>query len=108
LYENEEQIVLLSGVPSKWFVGSKAIDVHNLPTHFGPCSFTYTPDEKGARLTLHGEAVPPDTFLLRLPSSIRANALVNGKQIASSGNNDFVLSSGTKSLRIVFGDKDGK
>jgi hypothetical protein len=64
VFEDDDKLVLLAGVPPEWLTDGPGISFNNLPTHFGPCSFTYTP---GKGLTLTGKANPPGGFVLRLP-----------------------------------------
>lgn len=64
VFEDGNKLVLLAGVPPEWLTEGAGVAVTNLPTHFGPCSFTYT---RAAGLTLTGNADPPGGFVLRLP-----------------------------------------
>jgi len=66
-FEDGDRLVLLAGVDPAWFRDEKGIAVEGLPTHFGPCSFTYTAKGNTGTLKLTGEAKPPGGFMLRAP-----------------------------------------
>ena len=64
-FEDGDRIVLLAGVPGKWF--ADRVRVRDMPTHFGPLGFTYAGDAGGGTLELTGRAAPPGGFTLRTP-----------------------------------------
>jgi hypothetical protein len=60
-------LVLLAGIDPAWFRDEPGIAVESLPTHFGPCSFTYTVKGQTGTLQLTGDAQPPGGVVLRAP-----------------------------------------
>ena len=106
LFEDGNRLVLLAGIPPHWFthpeVFHKGILVENLPTHFGLCSFAYSPTFPNCTLYLSGSASPPDGFVLRLPMSIQASVTADGKTITRSDNGDFLLPPKTKRVNIRY------
>lgn len=105
VFEDGDCLVLLAGVPPQWLTAGEVMAVEHLPTHYGACSFRYAPAQHGAMLTLSGSAVPPAGFVLRLPATLNARALVNGHRLRSLENGDILLPSGTKHARIEFSDQ---
>jgi len=73
-FEEGDCLVLLAGVDPAWFRDEKGMAIKNLPTHFGPCSFTYTAKGQTGTLRLAGDAKPPGGFVLRTPKGDRALA----------------------------------
>ena len=52
-YEGDgDSLMLLAGVPREWF--GKPMSVHNLPAHFGPCSFDYRPGREWSGVDQRG------------------------------------------------------
>lgn len=66
VYEGEDRLHLLPGVPPEWFTGDQAMAVENLPTYFGICSFAYMPDGNDAMLTFHGRRFTTRRFCPRI------------------------------------------
>jgi len=66
VYEDGDRLVLLAGVPPDWLTGAGPIEFDNLPTHFGPCSLSYTVSNSEATVRVGGEANPPGGFEIRL------------------------------------------
>jgi hypothetical protein len=67
VFEDQDRLVLLAGVPPEWLRHPQGIRVEGLQTYFGPCSFHLAPRETGAVLELTGAAAPPGGFVVRLP-----------------------------------------
>ncbi len=67
LFEEEDRLILLAGVPPEWFGDARGMRTGALPTYFGTLSIDYSP----GRLTLGGMAAPPGGFVLRLPDGDR-------------------------------------
>jgi hypothetical protein len=66
-YENGDNLILFAGVPEEWF--AQPMEIHNLPTHFGPLSISLQPGDEG-KLTVHFKQsvhVPGD-ILIRTPT----------------------------------------
>ena len=103
VFENDQQLVLLSGVPPAWFTHEDGIMIENLPTYFGNLSLQWKPIAGGAVLTLAGQARPPEGFLLRLPLSLNPTLTVNGKTVSPVTACEFVLTPATKQVHIRFG-----
>lgn len=102
IFEQGQQLVLLGGVPPAWFTGTEPIEVKNLPTHFGAASFTLTPGEKRATLTLAGEAAPPGGWILRLPLEFRATIVTDGEAGRPAADGSVTLPAGTTRATLRF------
>jgi hypothetical protein len=100
VYEDGDRLHLLPGVPDAWFTNEQGMDVRNLPTYFGKCSFEYAPGRNGATLALSGDASPPEGFVLRVPTSLKAKAIADGAEIPRSDNGDWTLPPGTERVRF--------
>jgi hypothetical protein len=105
LFEDGDRLVILGGVPAEWLTGKAPISVTAMPTHFGPCSFTYKPGGKGALVTITGAAAPAEGFVLRLPVSLKARVTSGGKELAGSPRGDFALPQETKQAEVAFADR---
>ena len=106
LFEDEDRLVLLAGVPPAWFTAREGLSVENMPTWFGPCTFRYERDAKGAALDLGDAASPPGGYVLRLPAGLKASVEADGKAVEATASGDFPLPAGTKQARIAFGADD--
>jgi hypothetical protein len=104
-FEDENRLVLLAGVPPEWLTYADGISVEALPTYFGPLSFAWSWEERGARLTLSG-AAPPDGFVLRLPATLKASVIVGGKALEARSGGDFVLPAKTVQAEVKFKAQD--
>jgi len=107
-FENGEQLVLLSGIPSAWFTHETGIAIENLPTYLGKLNLRWKSVEAGAIMTLAGQAKPPGGFLLRLPASLDPTLSVNGQTISAATAGEFILPPTTKEVHInLAGQDDG-
>ena len=102
LFEDEDRLVLFSGIPPDWFSDRTGMEIKGLPTHFGSCSLSYAADGSGATLILSGSAAPPGGFLLRLPPSLEAKLTADGKPVPRRDNGEFFLPPDAKEARIEF------
>jgi hypothetical protein len=102
VFEDGDRLILLGGVPEKWLTKAETIRVTDLPTHFGPCSFTYKADIGGAVLRLSGKAAPPGGLVLRLPPGAATRITIDGKEASPAANGDVPLLPATKAVRIPF------
>lgn len=102
-FENDQRLVLLSGVPPAWFTHKDGIRIEGLPTYFGKLNLLWKPGQGGATLSLGGTAKPPKGFLLRLPESLEAKVTVNGRTIPTGKAREFLLQPQTKQVHISFG-----
>lgn len=102
LFEDGDQLVLLAGVPKDWLDGANPLRVRDLPTWFGPCSFTYSAADGGVKLELDGRADPPGGFVLRLPAELSPSVDISGKHVDSTNGGDFVLPRGTRAATIRY------
>jgi hypothetical protein len=93
--------VLLAGVPPEWFYAKEGMAVEGLCTHFGKCTFRYAPTDRGATLTLSGDAAPPSGFVLCLPASVSATASAGGKPLPRAANGDVAIPPSTRHVEIV-------
>jgi hypothetical protein len=101
-FENNQRLVLLSGVPPAWFTHKDGIRIEDLPTYFGKLNLLWKPKQGGATLSLGGTAKPPKGFLLRLPESLKAKVSVNGRTIPTARESDFLLQPQTRQIDITF------
>ena len=101
LFEDNRRLVLLSGVPGTWFTGGPIV-VENLPTYFGPCSFTYRQVPGGATLELRGKAAPPMGFVLRLPATLKAKVSYDGKPITPTEAGNYRLPANAKTVKLEY------
>jgi len=102
LYENGDRVVLLAGVPPRWFAAEGGMALANMPTHFGKVSMSYRPRVGGAVLELSGAADPPGGFELRLPELPDLKVVVSGRPITPSPNGGCLLPSGARRAEIAF------
>jgi hypothetical protein len=102
-FENDQHLILLSGVPPAWFTGEHDTVIEGLPTYFGKLNLTWKPSQHGGTLSLGGSARPAKGFLLRLPESLEAQVTVSGGAITPAAPGEFVLPPGTKQARVTFG-----
>jgi len=101
-FENDERVVLLSGVPPAWFTHKDGIKIEDLPTYFGKLNLIWKPSQDGATLNLGGTAKPSKGFLLRLPESLNAKVTVNGQPIPTMRDGEFLLQPQTRIVNISF------
>ena len=101
-FENDQHLVLLSGVPPAWFTHEGGIRIEGLPTYFGKLNLLWKPMQDGATLSLGGTAKPLKGFLLRLPESLKAKVTVNGRTIPAGKAGEFLLQPQTRQVHINF------
>jgi len=101
-FENDQRLVLLSGIPPAWFTHQDGIRIEGLPTYFGKLNMQWKIRQGGATLILDGTAGPPKGFLLRLPKSLEAEVTVNGRTINAVKAGEFLLNSETRQAHIIF------
>jgi hypothetical protein len=102
VFEDNQRLVLLSGIPPRWFTHKDGIVIKNLPTYFGKLSLLWKPTLGGATLRLGGGAKPPKGFLLRLPKSLNPTVTVNGQAISAGAVGEFILPTQTKQAHVSF------
>jgi len=105
LFEDNDRLVLLGGVPPEWLTGSADIGVEHLPTHFGPCALRYGCRGGRASLTVSGEAAPPAGFVLRLPGNLSASVQSGGKPLERSAAGDVCFPPGVIGLDIRWAER---
>ncbi len=103
LFEDEDRLVLLAGVPPEWFTAAEGMAVEGMPTWFGPCTFRYEAAAGKATLNLAEAAAPPGGYVLRLPPELEASVEADGRAVARSASGEVALPAGTKQVRIAFG-----
>jgi hypothetical protein len=81
LYETGNKLVLLAGVPPEWFGHKDGVEVKNLPTHFGRCSFKLEPGADGATLTVTTEREVPGGIVVSAPRGTNLKTILNGKAV---------------------------
>jgi len=102
VFETEQRLVLLSGIPPAWFTHKDGIKIKNLPTYFGKLNLQWKLTQSGAALKLDGEAKPPKVFILRLPVSLNPVVKVGNQTILSLSTDGFALPPQTKEVHISF------
>jgi len=102
VFEADQRLVLLGGVPSDWFIYENGIKIENMPTYFGKLNMHWKPTKAGAILRLDGDARPPNGFVLCLPVSLKPIIKVGGQTISTISNGGFVLPPGTKKAHVSF------
>lgn len=102
VFENNQRLVLLSGVPPIWFTHKDGIKIEGLPTYFGNLNLLWKQRQGGGTLMLGGKAKPPKGFLLRLPKSFKAKVNVNGQTIPAVATGEFILPPQTAKANVTF------
>jgi hypothetical protein len=102
LFEDEGRLVLLAGVAPEWFRDPAGIRLENLQTHFGSLSLSWKPKGTRATMRISGAVAPPGGFFLRLPPSLAAQVLVEGRSVPADARGDYRLASGLGEIVIVF------
>jgi hypothetical protein len=102
VFETEQRLVLLSGIPQAWFTHEDGIKIKNLPTYFGKLNLQWKLTQSEAALKLNGEAKPPKGFILCLPVSLNPVVKVGNQTILSLSMDGFALPSQTKEVHINF------
>jgi hypothetical protein len=82
LMEDAGQLRLFAGTPPAWFADPAGMQVENLPTAFGKCSFRYSVAAGRAILDLADAAAPPKGYLLHLPPNQFTRVLGDGQPLA--------------------------
>jgi hypothetical protein len=100
VFEDGDRLVLLAGVPPDWFTNAAGMKVERMPTHFGFCSFTYTPTATGATLVLDSAA--PGGCLLRWPGTPKAKVSADGQLMTALPSGDFLLPKGAREVHLDF------
>jgi hypothetical protein len=101
VFEEEDTLVLLAGVPPEWFRHPAGMRINALPTHFGPLTLGYSPIPGGARLTIAGSK-PPKGFRLRLPREFEAKAATGAAQITIDESGTCVIPPGAAEVLLRF------
>jgi len=101
VFEDDETLVLLSGVPNSWFRHPAGMRINALLTHFGPLTLSYSPVPDGARLRVTG-ARPPKGFVLRLPPELGAKAVAGGSPIRIDESGTCAIPPGVAEVQLRF------
>jgi hypothetical protein len=102
VFEADQQLVLLSGIPPAWFTHKNGITIKNLSTYFGKLNLKWKQTQTGAILKLQGQAKPPKGFILRLPASLNPVVRVGDQTISSMSMDGFTLPPQTNEVNISF------
>jgi hypothetical protein len=82
-YEEGDQLILAAGIDPDWI--ADGVRVHGLPTLFGVIHYDIRRTNGHIRMTIAGEAAPPDGFTVRLPREFRTQEFrLNGEIVAAS------------------------
>ncbi|MBN2473928.1 MAG: hypothetical protein JXB62_04940 [Pirellulales bacterium] len=100
VFEDGDRLHLLAGVPPEWFTRKDGMSVADLPTYFGKCSLVYRPTDRGATLTLSGDAVPPGGYVLSLPKALRVRATTDGGEMPRLDSGGYRLPPRAKRVQL--------
>jgi hypothetical protein len=62
VFENDQRLVLMPGIPPAWFSYKAGIKIEGLPTYFGKLNLLWKPTQDRATFSLGGKAKPPKGF----------------------------------------------
>ena len=79
LYEDGHKLVLLAGVPLEWFTNKDGVEVKDLATHFGKCSFKLERLGDETVVTVSTERDVPGGVVVRAPQGVKLSGSLNGK-----------------------------
>jgi hypothetical protein len=102
VFEADQRLVLLSGVPPEWFTHKNGITIKNLPTYFGKLNLKWKLTQSGAILKLQGQTKPSKGFILRLPASLNPVVRIGNHTISAILMDGFILPPQTKEVHINF------
>jgi hypothetical protein len=102
VYEDGGRLILLAGIAPEWFRHSAGIRAENLPTHFGPFSFKYSPGKRFATLTLTGSAQPTQGYALHLPVDLAGGVSADGLNLGAGHDGNWNLPGDTRKITIKF------
>jgi hypothetical protein len=102
LFEDENRLVLLSGIAPEWFRNPAGIIFENLQTQFGDLSLSWKPDGNRATMNIRGACAPPDGFALRLAPSVNVQVLAQGRSVPVEANGDYMLQSDVHDVVVIF------
>ena len=102
VFEDNNQLVLLSGVPEEWIADKMEFSFKDIPTYFGKLSLSCKEEPNGISLTLSG-AQPAEGFILPLPKGIKATATANeNKPLEIWEDNRLIIPAGVKEIKLQF------
>ena len=84
LYEDGNQLVLFAGVPPEWFAHKDGVEVKDLPTHFGRCSFKLSPTPDGATLDVTVQRDATVVLAVRAPPGVNVKTTLNGRPVRTA------------------------
>lgn len=100
--EDNDRLLLLGGVPADWFTDPAGMQIEDLPTEYGRCSFRYAPTDSGAVLTLSGDAMPAGGFVVCLPPELNAQVHCDGVSTAVPEHGRCAIPATTRRVELVF------
>ena len=102
LTESDGHLLLLAGASPGWFTDPTGMQIENLPTAYGHCSFRYAPTNVGAVLTLTGDASPPRGFAICLPAHLNAQASCDGEPIPVAKSGRCLIPASARRVELIF------
>jgi hypothetical protein len=105
VFEDKGHLILLAGIPPKWFTHEDGFKIERLPTYFGRVNLVWQRTTSGANLTIGTEKMPPNGYILRLPTSLGARVIAAGKTLEAELNGNFVLGSNIQTVKIEWNGK---
>jgi hypothetical protein len=103
VFENDQRLVLMPGIPPAWFSYKAGIKIEGLPTYFGKLNLLWKPTQDRATFSLGGSAKPPKGFFLRLLESLEVKVTINGKNVPVEKAGEFLLQPQTRQAHISIG-----
>jgi hypothetical protein len=85
--ESDTSLVIGAGIPESWVMSDEGVGVSDLPTYYGPLTYSMRRTSEGASVEVSGRIdVPPGGVEVRAPfDHPPAAALVNGARVATNG-----------------------
>jgi len=103
VFEDEDRLVLLAGIPEEWFREPRPLRVEGLPTHHGILALTLSHRAPGVvGLSIGRTSNPPGGHALRWPRSIEASFEADGSAVQPQASGDILLPAGSRELQIRF------
>jgi hypothetical protein len=89
--EADDALVIGAGISSDW-VAAGSVAVRDLPTRYGPLTFSMTGDRREVRVNLSGAlAIPTGGLAVRSPFDTPATVRVDGKRVRPSPAGDVIV-----------------
>ncbi|MEW6456605.1 MAG: sugar-binding domain-containing protein [Acidobacteriota bacterium] len=106
LREDEEKLILCSGIKEEWFQNGNKINIENLPSYFGNLSYYLgrKDEERKLILKIEGNAQPPSGYKLIIPFKdfeIK-KVFIDGKELKEFKKTEVHFPAGSKEILIYY------